>query len=55
VQRRELALVEIEGLDISRRFYMASRTGRELSPAAKAFTEVMVETYGDTGGGLPSG
>ena len=32
---------------ITRQFYLASRKGRELSPAAKAFFTVMMEVYGD--------
>jgi DNA-binding transcriptional LysR family regulator len=38
VRRRELAFVDVEGLIISRRFFLVNRVGRELSPAAKAFT-----------------
>jgi len=49
VGRRELALVDVEGLDIYRRFFLASRAGRDLSPAAKAFADVMREIYGGTG------
>lgn len=48
--RRELArgdLVEIpvEGLTISRTFHLVQRDGRELSPAAHAFADLMVEKY----------
>ena len=48
--RRELArgdLVEIpvEGLTISRHFYLVQRTARELSPAARAFADLMVEQF----------
>ena len=43
IARRELAAVKVEGLDISRQFYLASRAGRELSPAAAAFGEIMRE------------
>jgi DNA-binding transcriptional LysR family regulator len=55
VERRELALVNLEGFSISRRFYLARRAGRELSPAAKVFVKVMLETYCDTGGVLQTG
>lgn len=45
VERGELAQVEVDGLQISRRFYLASRAGRELSPAARAFADVMQQIY----------
>lgn len=41
-----LARVPVEGVAITRRFYLVKRKGRELSPVAKAFFEVMVEVYG---------
>lgn len=55
LERRELALVGLEGLSISRRFYLASRSGRDLSPAARAFAEVMLETFDESGGVQPTG
>ncbi|KAF0219230.1 MAG: LysR family transcriptional [Geobacteraceae bacterium] len=45
--RRELAEVHVRGLRISRHFYLASRSGRELSPAAAAFAGVMREICGE--------
>ena len=51
-----LVRVPVEGVAINRQFYLASRKGRELSPAAKAFSTVMMEVYGDgTAGRLPPG
>lgn len=38
----KLATVRIPGLNISRKFYAASRSGRELSPAAAAFLSLML-------------
>lgn len=49
VERRELVQVEVEGLNISRRFFLVRRSGRELSPAAGVFAEVMGEIFGDAG------
>jgi DNA-binding transcriptional LysR family regulator len=46
IELHELSEVKIPGLDISRSFYLASQTGRELSPAAAAFADVMTEMYG---------
>jgi len=43
IEREELVPVKVKGLTISRRFYLASRAGRELSPAAKAFAKVLGE------------
>jgi LysR family transcriptional regulator, low CO2-responsive transcriptional regulator len=43
LERQELAVVKVKGLKISRHFYLASRAGRELSPAAKAFAKVIRE------------
>jgi LysR family transcriptional regulator, low CO2-responsive transcriptional regulator len=40
LEREELAIVRIDGLDIIRHFYLASRSGRELSPAARVFAEI---------------
>ena len=41
LERKELATVKVNGLHISRSFYLATRSGRELSPAAKAFAAVI--------------
>lgn len=41
-----LVRVPVEGISISRQFYLVKRRGRELSPAANAFSEVMLELYG---------
>lgn len=43
LERQELSIVPVKGLKISRHFYLASRSGRELSPAAKAFAAVIKE------------
>jgi DNA-binding transcriptional LysR family regulator len=48
LERGELVRIELEGMEMSRTFYFAVRTGRELSPAARAFMEVMTELYSDT-------
>jgi len=40
-----LVKVPVAGLDIRRRFYLAKRKGRELSPAAVALTSVLTELY----------
>jgi len=45
LERKELALVKVKGLQISRCFYFASRSGRDLSPAAKAFAAVVREGH----------
>lgn len=49
VTRGELAELAVEGLAISRHFYLAERAGRELSPAARSFAALMVEIYGGAG------
>ncbi len=41
--RRELFTVKIKGFSISRNFHVASRNGRELSPAAREFSEKIRE------------
>ncbi len=43
--RGELFIVRVKGLAIPRRFYLARRRGRELSPAAKAFAALLVQQY----------
>jgi len=50
--RRELELGElretrVEGLEIARQFFLVSRTGRELSPAAAAFARIVREMLAD--------
>lgn len=45
--RGVLVRIPIEGIAITRQFSLVKRKGRELSPAAKAFSEVMMELYGD--------
>lgn len=45
LERGELVAVTVDGLEIVRRFHLASRSGRALSPAAEAFVEVMQEMY----------
>jgi len=37
-ERRELFVVRVKGLDIFRHFYLVTRQGRDLSPAAAAFS-----------------
>ena len=46
LERSELRSIDVEGLAIARHFYLARRAGRELSPAAEAFTELILTTYG---------
>jgi len=46
LERGELAVLGIKGLNISRHFYLVQRAGRELSPAAGAFAGIMAEMYG---------
>jgi LysR family transcriptional regulator, low CO2-responsive transcriptional regulator len=45
LERGELATTDVKGLRITRSFYLVTRAGRELSPAARAFAAVMKETY----------
>jgi DNA-binding transcriptional LysR family regulator len=45
VERNELAVVPIPGLTISRKIYLATRGGRELSPAACTFMASMQELF----------
>ena len=44
-ERKELHIVKVEGLEISRHFFLATRLGRELSPAAKAFASLIKNYY----------
>ncbi len=46
LERGELNVVDLTGLEIVRSFYLATRAGRVLSPAAQAFVAVMEEMYG---------
>lgn len=48
VERGELFFVTVEGLTVSRRFCLATRGGRELSPAAGLFAAVIRERYGES-------
>ncbi|GLI36950.1 LysR family transcriptional regulator [Geobacter hydrogenophilus] len=43
--RGELVEIPVDGLKISRTFYLVQREGRELSPAARAFADLMVDQY----------
>ena len=47
-----LIQVPVAEVCIRRDFYLASRKGRELSPAALAFSAVMFELYAGTGGAM---
>ena len=46
VERGDLFPVAVSGLKVTRRFFLAARAGRELSPAARAFAALMRELYG---------
>jgi DNA-binding transcriptional LysR family regulator len=46
VERGVLVVVPVEGLQISRRFLLVRRSGRELSPVAAAFWDRMLAAYG---------
>jgi LysR family transcriptional regulator, low CO2-responsive transcriptional regulator len=43
LERGELSKLKIPGLEITRQFYLTWRAGRELSPAATAFANAMME------------
>ncbi|QWV95325.1 LysR family transcriptional regulator [Geomonas oryzisoli] len=45
LEQGTLIQVPVAGVSIKRQFYLASRKGRELSPAAVAFRGIMVEMY----------
>lgn len=47
VAQGSLVRVPVEGISITREFYLAKRKGRVLSPAAKAFSDVMIEACRD--------
>lgn len=46
LERGVVAVVGLQGVEIVRRFYLASRAGRTLSPAAREFAAVMAQLYG---------
>lgn len=46
LERGVVAVVTLQGVEIVRRFYLASRAGRTLSPAAREFAAVMAQIYG---------
>ena len=45
LERGDLVAIGLHGLEIGRRFYLATRAGRTLSPAAQAFASVMAELF----------
>ena len=47
LEQQALLQVPVTGVGIKRQFYLASRKGRELSPAALAFRTIMTELYGN--------
>jgi LysR family transcriptional regulator, low CO2-responsive transcriptional regulator len=49
VDRGDLVIVPVDGLRITRPFYLARRSGRELSQTAAAFWDLMLATYGTSG------
>lgn len=44
-ERGELCIVQVVGLQIFRHFYLASRRGRDLSPAASAFAHAILQHF----------
>jgi LysR family transcriptional regulator, low CO2-responsive transcriptional regulator len=44
-ERGELCVVDVTGLRIFRHFYLVHRRGRDLSPAANAFAETILQHY----------
>jgi LysR family transcriptional regulator, low CO2-responsive transcriptional regulator len=46
VERGDLVVVPVDGLNITRPFYLVRRAGRELSPAASEFWTLMLTTHG---------
>lgn len=46
MERGELFPLAINGVDLSRHLYLVQRAGRQLSPAAAAFAEVICKMYG---------
>ncbi|MBU5637610.1 LysR family transcriptional regulator [Geomonas sp. Red69] len=49
LEQGTLIQVPVAGVSIKRQFYLASRKGRELSPAALAFRGIMLEMYRGNG------
>jgi DNA-binding transcriptional LysR family regulator len=45
-ERGELFLVAVRGMVISRHFYLVTRRGRSLSPAAEAFVDSILQRFG---------
>lgn len=45
LEQKSLVQVPVDGVGIKRQFFLASRKGRELSPAALAFRTIMMEMY----------
>jgi len=45
LERGSLVAVDLQGLEIVRRFHLATRAGRVLSPAARVFASVMEELF----------
>ena len=43
--RGDIAVVNVKGLHIARRFYLISRSRRDLSPSARAFANFLMEKY----------
>ncbi|ABA88088.1 helix-turn-helix transcriptional regulator, LysR family [Syntrophotalea carbinolica DSM 2380] len=44
-ERGELSMVEVQGLEILRHFYLIARQGRDLAPAAKAFIDCIHQRF----------
>lgn len=45
LEQKSLVQVPVDGVSIKRQFFLVSRRGRELSPAALAFRNIMTEMY----------
>ncbi len=45
--RGELIRVQVNGLTVQRQFWLATRRGRTVSPAAEIFTDLMLESFSD--------
>jgi molybdate transport repressor ModE-like protein len=45
-ERGDLVVVAVDGLNITRPFYLVRQSGRELTPASAAFWELMLATHG---------
>lgn len=57
LEHGEMKVVPVTGLIVERRFWLATRRERTLSPAAQAFARLLEELYGErvTNGGAPPG